>query len=489
MTASVPAVLGIDLGTTEVKAGLLTLDGRLLGLARAGYGLEVGHESGWAEQDPGAWWSAVVGAARQLHRAGDAGSVDIVGIGVDGHGPTFVPVDERGEATRTAITFLDTRSRREGAELEAATGIRGWGLGPLPAALWMERNEPGVAARTRWYLATWEWLAFRLTGAAAAPLVPDQAVPDPMTMAGATGLRTDRRPPTAAIGDVVGGLNETAAGALGLRAGIPVAGGTNDAFASYLGAGLLEPGDAFDPGGAAGGFGVLWHERLEIPGAFVTPAPLAGCFSVGAAMAATGRAVDWFREDVLDGVTTVDGLIEAAAATPPGADGLVFLPYLAGERSPIWDPSATGVLAGLTLTHGRAHIARAILEASALAIRHVAGPMLEAGVRVTAMRVCGGPARSDPWNRIKADVTGFTVLVPRVLETAVLGSAILAAVAVGAHRDLPAAIRAMTSIDHEIEPDPTAVQVYDRLFAAYTALHPAVAPIMRPLHASTPVAR
>jgi xylulokinase len=487
MTRIPQAVLGIDLGTTEVKAGLVTLDGQLLGLARAGYGLQVGREPGWAEQDPGAWWSAVVGAVRQLHRAGEGRSVDIVGIGVDGHGPTFVPVDERGEATRPAITFLDTRSRREAAELEAATGIRGWGLGPLPAALWAERHEPAATARARWYLSTWEWLAFRLTGTAADPLVPDQAVPDPLTVATATGLRIDRRPPMAGIGEVVGGLTETAADALGLRAGIPVAGGTNDAFASYLGAGLLEPGDAFDPGGAAGGFGVLWHRRVEIPGAFVTPAPLAGRFSVGAAMAATGRAVDWFREDVLDGVTTVDGLIEVAAATPPGADGLVFLPYLAGERSPIWDPTATGLLAGLTLAHGRAHIARAILEASALAIRHVATPMLEAGVQVTAMRVCGGPARSDTWNRIKADVTGFRVLVPRVLETAVLGSAILAAVAVGAHGDLPAAIRAMTAVDQEIEPDAATAEVYDRLYGAYTALHPAVAPIMRPLHASPPV--
>ena len=133
---------------------------------------------------------------------------------------------------------------------------------------------------------------------------------------------------------------------------------------------------------------------MSVPGGFVTPAPLAGRFSVGAAMAATGRALDWYRDDVLGGTISTDALLAEAAATPPGADGLVFLPYLAGERSPIWDPEARGVLAGLTLGHGRGHIARAIVEASALAIRHVAAPMLTAGVQVTAMRVCGGPARS-----------------------------------------------------------------------------------------------
>ncbi|MEO5885966.1 MAG: FGGY-family carbohydrate kinase [Candidatus Limnocylindrales bacterium] len=494
------AILGIDLGTTEVKAGLVGLDGRLLGIARAGYGLDVGRGPGWAEQDPGAWWSAVVGAVRAIHRseAGGAGatggpgptggpgatSIDIVAIGVDGHGPTLVPVDQRGEATRPAITFLDTRAAAEAADLEAATGIRGWDLGPLPAALWMERHEPAAAARTRWYLSTWEWLAFRLTGEAVAPLVSDQIVPDPATVAAATGLHVQRRPPVGRLGEITGRLTGAAADALGLQPGIPVAGGTNDAFASYLGAGLLEPGDAFDPGGAAGGFGVYWHEPLVVAGAFVTPAPLAGLFSVGAAMAATGRALDWFRDDVIGGAITTERLIEEAAATAPGADGLVFLPYLAGERSPIWDPGATGVLAGLTLAHGQGHIARAILEASALALRHVSSSMLAAGVTVTAMRACGGPARSETWNQVKADVTGFRVLVPAVLETGVVGSAILGAVGIGVQPDLPTAIRAMTTIDHELEPRPEFAATYDRIYAAYTALYPAVAPVLGPMTAA-----
>ena len=163
-----------------------------------------------------------------------------------------------------------------------------------------------------------------------------------------------------------------------------------------------------DPGGSAGGFGVYWDRPLVVPGSFSTIAPLPGLYSVGGAMAATGRAVDWFRVDVLGGgprrPTT---LIEEAAAIPPGADGVVFLPYLAGERSPLWDPTARGAFVGLTLDHGRGHLTRAILEASAFAIRHVAEPILAAGADVRAMRVCGGPARSETWNQIKADVTGL----------------------------------------------------------------------------------
>ena len=479
MTRREPAVLGIDLGTTEVKAGVLTLDGRLLGLARSGYGLDTSGGDGWAEQDPGAWWSAVVGAVRAL-RASDL--AEIAAIGVDGHGPTLVAVDARGEATRPAITFLDTRAGAEAAGLAAATGVGGWSLGGLPAALWVERHEPAVAAATRWYLSTWEWLAFRLSGVASSPLVPDQAVPD-QDRVSAAGVPADRLPPTSSMGTVVGGLTATAADALGLEPGIPVVGGTVDAFASYLGAGLLEPGDAYDPGGSAGGFGVYWDRPVEVPGSFVTPAPLAGRYSVGAAMAATGRALDWYRDDILGTTITTDALLAEAAATPPGADGLVFLPYLAGERSPIWDPYARGVLAGLTLTHGRGHIARAIVEASALAIRHVAMPMLAAGVRVTAMRVCGGPARSAFWNAVKADVTGFTVLVPEVLETAVLGSAILGAVGTGRYPDLPSAIGAMTRIGSRIEPREDRRPIYDRLYAAYTGLYPATSPVLRALQA------
>ena len=476
MTTPTAAILGIDLGTTEVKVGLVGLDGRLLAMARAGYALDVGPEPGKAEQDPGAWWSAVVVAVGALR---PPETVDVVAIGVDGHGPTLVAVDEQGEAVRPAITFLDTRATAEAAELADATGIRGWALGPLPAALWLERHEPDTAARARWYLTTWEWLAFRLTGVAAAPLVPGQTPPDPDAIQRSTGVRVERRPPPVPVGAVVGTLTVSAAEALGVRHDIPVAGGTNDAFASYLGAGLTEAGDAYDPGGSAGGFGVYWHEPVEVPGAFVTPAPLPGLYSVGAAMAATGRALDWFRDGVTGGSTTTEALLEEAATTPPGADGVVFLPYLAGERSPIWDPTATGAFVGLTLAHGRGHLARAILEASALAIRHVAEPMLAAGVTVTAMRACGGPARSETWNQIKADVTGFSVLVPAVLETAVLGSAILGAVAIGACPDVTSGVRSMTRVERRLEPRPERRATYDRAFEIYKGLYPALRSVLQ----------
>jgi xylulokinase len=477
------AILGIDLGTNEVKAGLVTLDGRLLASARAGYPSSLGHEPGWAEQDPEAWWAAVAETAQELTALDVA---DVVAICADGHGPTLVAVDAAGRPTRPAITWLDTRATGEAGELVGRTGVRGWALGGLPAALWVERNEPVVAAATRWYLTTWDFLVVRLTGAAAASLVANQLVPATSDVE-AAGIPADKLPPTVAAGTVVGALTDAAAAMTGLSAGTPVIGGTVDAFASYLGAGLLEPGDAYDPGGTAGGLGVYWDRPVEVPGAFVTPAPLPGLFSVGAAMAATGRALDWYRTDILGGTVSVERLLKEVADTPPGADGLVFLPYLAGERSPLWDPSARGVLAGLTLAHRRGHVARAIVEASALALRHVAEPMLAAGITIGDLRVCGGPARSDTWNQIKADVTGFGVAVPRVLETAVVGSAILGAVGIGTFHDLRAAIPAMTAIDRHLEPRTELADTYDVAYAAYRALYPATAPILRSLASAEPV--
>jgi xylulokinase len=476
-TSREAAVLSIDLGTSEVKVGLVALDGRLLALARAGYPTDADPASGRAEQDPDAWWTAIGLAAREVTR-GEA--VEVVAIGLDGHGPTLVAVDADGRPTRPAIIWQDTRSRAEQAELAAATGLEGWGLAGLPAALWIERHEPAVADATCWYLATWDFIALRLTGRVGTSLVDGQPFPDSATL-DHVGVPGEKVPGSVPAGSVVGGLEAQAAANLGLRPGIPVVAGIVDAWASFHGAGMTRAGDAMDPGGAAGGFGVYWDQPLHVPGSFSTIAPLPGLYSVGGAMAATGRALDWFRIDVLGGATTTEALLDEAGATPPGADGVLFLPYLAGERSPLWDPTARGAFVGLSLQHGRGHLVRAIVEASALAIRHVADGIVEAGAEVRSMRVCGGPARSELWNQVKADVTGFEVEVPAVLETAVAGSAILAATGIGAWPDLRAAISGMTRVDRRLSPRPEYRALYDRVFDAYRRLHPAIAPIVRDL--------
>jgi xylulokinase len=320
----------------------------------------------------------------------------------------------------------------------------------------------------------------RLTGKAATSLAEGQPFPDAGTL-DRLGVPGEKIAPHVRAGSVVGGLVADAARRLGLRLDIPVVAGMVDAWASFHGAGMTRPGDAMDPGGAAGGFGVYWDRPVHVPGSFSTIAPLPGLYSIGGAMAATGRALDWFRIDVLGGGATTEALLAEAAATPTGSDGVIFLPYLAGERSPLWDPTARGAFVGLSPPHGRRHLVRAIVEASALAIRHVADGILAAGVEVRSMRVCGGPARSEVWNQVKADVTGFEVEVPAVLETAVAGSAILAATGIGAWPDLLTAIRGMTRVQRRISPRAEHRKLYDRTFDAYRRLYPAIAPIVRDL--------
>jgi xylulokinase len=476
------AVLGIDLGTTEVKVGLVTLDGRLLGLARAGYRTETDSETGRAEQDPEAWWGALITAVRFLTANGRA---EILAIALDGHGPSLVAVDDAGRPTRPAIIWQDSRATGEQDELTAVTGLQGWSLAGLPAALWVERNEPAIAAATRWYLATWEFAALRLTGRAATTLAEGQPFPAASVLE-AAGIPASRIPESVVAGTIVGDLTPGAAEQLRLRPGIPVVAGVVDAWASFHGAGMTRAGDAIDVGGAAGGFGVYWHRAIKVAGSYVTIAPLPGLFSIGGAMAATGRAIDWFRTDILGSPESTEALLEEAATTPPGADGVLFLPYLAGERSPIWDPTARGAFVGLTLSHRRAHLARSILEASAFALRHVAEPILAAGIAVREMRVCGGPARSEAWNQIKADITGFPVEVPAILETAVLGAAVLGATGIGAYPNVPTAIHGMTHVSRRLEPRPALRELYDTAYDAYVRLHPAIAPIVRGLTTTDP---
>ena len=478
-----PALLAIDLGTTQAKAGLVGLDGRLIGLARAAYPLATDGATGAVEQDPAEWWAAIRSMTAELLAVAEP--VTIRAMAVDGQGPTLVAAAGDGMPIGRAMTWLDTRAVAEEADLASATGEAGWVLGILPKALWAQRHSGAVAAGTRWYLASWEWVALRLCGVAAETSLPGQVHPD-LAAIGRTGLAVDRIPPRVASATVLGPLLAQPANELGLEPGIPVVAGMADAHASFVGAGLLDPGDAIDTGGTSGGFAVYTDRPVGIPGVYEAAAPIAGRWFLGGAMNATGKAFDWLRDDVLRSSAPTGDLLAEAAAVVPGADGLLFLPYLAGERSPIWDASARGAFVGLTLRHGRAHLVRAVLEAADLALRHVAAPIVAAGIPVRELRVSGGLAREPELNRIKADVTGFTVAVPAIVETALVGSAIAAGVGTGAFADLAEGARAVVRVDDRIEPDPARREVYDRLFATYVDLYPALRPSFRRLAALDP---
>jgi xylulokinase len=487
VTTSDPrAILALDLGTSAAKAGVVALDGRLRGEARAPYPLLLDGEPGRAEQDPDAWWDALLHAAAiALAQATVEGALEPVAICCVGQGPTLVPTGTDGRAVGNAVTWLDRRSGAESAAVAAALGRQGWTVTLLGSVRRLTAASPDVASRATWFLAAWDHVALRLSGVAAAAL---QDPADAVSPADArlAGLDARSAPPGVRAGSVLGGLLAGPAAELGLPPGLPVVAGVNDAIATFLGAGLTVAGQAIDTGGTSGGFGLYVATPVAIPSLWTGAAPLNGLSYVGGAMAGTGKALDWFVADALGGAVPVATLFAEAAPVPAGSEGLVFLPYLAGERWPLHDPSARGAFVGLTLHHGRGHLARAVLEAAAYAVRHVAGPARDAGLPFTELRVTGGTATSRLWNGIKADVLNVEVVVPAVAEASLVGAAILGAAGAGAHVDLRSGIAAMVHVAERITPVPAAVAAYDRAFAVYEELHARLAPANEALAALDP---
>ena len=464
----IPAVIGLDLGTSEVKAALVGLDGTLLELGRASYPTDAGPD-GRAEQDPRDWYAAIASVVRPWWTAPrapgeDPGLIEVLAICCVGQGPTLTPVDAVGEPARPALTWQDRRA-----------GAGGYGL--LPRMAWLAREDPASAAEARWQLASWDAVGLWLSGVAVTTVQAHEVLPSPEALA-AAGVRAASVPAALPFGSRLGSLRTEAAARLGLAPGLPVIAGVNDGTASMLGAGLREPGDAVDTGGTSGGIGIYADRPVSVDRAFLAPAPLPGRWVVGGAMAALGASVDWMRSVLLGDRWTSDEFFRAAARIPAGAEGLVFLPYLAGERAPIFDDEARGVLFGLTLAHGPEHLARAALEGAAFALRHVAEPLVAAGAPIREVRLAGRASADDTWARIKASVLGVPAAVPTVGETAVMGAAILAAVGVGAIGSLEEAVAAMTSVDRRLEPDPADRAAYDAAFETYRDLYPALRPLL-----------
>ena len=471
MTADPRVLVAVDLGTSAVKAGVLSPGGRLRGFARVPYGLLLDGAPGRAEQRPDAWWTALVrGVGIAGAQAAVDGPLEPIAICIVGQGPTLVATGADGHALAPAITWLDRRAGHDTAAAAAAIGRQGWVVGLLGRARLLAALRPEVVESATWLLAAWDHVAFRLTGVAAAAL-QDPAEAITSAEARAAGLDERIAPPPARAGSVIGRLRAGPAAELGLPLDLPVVAGANDAIATFLGAGLTVPGQAIDTGGTSGGFGLYVEGRAAAPPLWTGPAPLPGLFYVGGAMAGTGKALDWLVDDALGGAATLPELLAEASTAPPGAGGLLFLPYLAGERWPLHDPTARGAFVGLTLRHRRAHLVRAVLEAAAFALRHVASPAVAAGLPFTELRVTGGTAASRLWNQVKADVVGVDVAVPRVAEASVAGAAILAAVGAGLVPDERAGIDALVAVAERLAPDPAARRVYDVLAPEYEELH------------------
>lgn len=494
-------ILAHDLGTTGNKVTLFdAATGAPVASAFEAYDTAYPHPA-WAEQDPADWRRAVIeGTRRVLVAAKEERPGAIAAVSFSGMMNGALPVDAAGHPLRSAIIWADQRATAEaglladrcGAErVYRITGNRATPSCTAAKLLWFQRHQPEMYAATRYFLQAKDYAAFLLTGVIATDYsdasntnlfdLETRAWADDMVAA--AGLDSARLPPIYPSATVIGHVTPEAAQLTGLLAGTPVVIGGGDGACATVGAGAVATGDAYTYIGSSAWMAVVAERPLFDPQMRtfnLAHLDSALYFPLGA-MQAAGGALDWF-ERLLRGEATgrlYDDLSAAAAVVPPGADGLLFLPYLMGERSPYWDPGARGAFIGLTMAHGRPALARAVLEGVALNLRLILDTLRSQGLHIPAMRLIGGGARLSLWRQILADVLGLPILLPDLLaEATSLGAAIAGGVGVGLYPDFSVTSR-FVQIHPAEQPDPDARAQYDQIIPLFQKAYRALETITR----------
>jgi xylulokinase len=494
--------LALDVSTTATKAILVDEAGRIAATAASEYSFEVPHP-GWSEQDPALWWTAAVAAIRRaLADAGVDGSA-VAAVGLTGQMHGLVLLDEAGDVLRPAILWNDQRTQRQCDAIRAAIGrdrlIEVTGNDALtgftaPKILWVRDEEPEIYGRIRTILLPKDYVRYRLTGDRAMDVADGSGTilfdlaartwsPE---VVGALGVDPSWLPPVHEGPAVTGVLSTAAAEATGLRAGTPVVAGGGDQSANAVGMGVVEAGQvALSLGTSGVVFVATDRPAVEPEGrlhAFCHAVP-ERWHLMGVMLSAAG-SLQWFRDALAPAASFAD-LVAAAGEVPAGSDGLLFLPYLVGERTPHPDPDARGAFVGLTVRHGLPHLTRAVLEGVAFGLRDSLELVREAAPGpIPAVRASGGGTRSAVWRRILADILGVPVATTETAEGAAYGAAVLATVGAGWHRTVQAAAGAFVRTVSTTDPSADRA-AYDDAYGRYRALYPA----LRPTFAATAEAR
>jgi xylulokinase len=486
-------VLGIDTSTTATKAVLVDEAGSVVGIGSAEYRFDAPQPL-WTEQEPSLWWDGTVGAIRSVLRTTGVAADSIAAIGLTGQMHGLVLLDAADRVLRPAILWNDQRTAHACEEIRDAVGaerlikITGndavTGL-TAPKLVWVRDHEPDVWRRTAHVLLPKDSVRLELTGEhaldkadGAGTLLFDLAARDwsPEVLA---ALRIPREwlPPTHEGPTVTGKVTERAAAATGLRAGTPVVAGGGDQSANGVGVGAVAPGTVALSLGTSGVIfaatdAPLFDERGRVH-AFCHALP--GRWHLMSVMLSAAGSLRWFRDTFAPG-EPFDQLVDTAASMPAGSDGVFFLPYLSGERSPHPDPLARGSFVGLNLAHGRAHLLRAVLEGVAFGLRDGLDLMLAAGMPAPSqVRASGGGIASPLWRQILADVLDTEIATVNTTEGAAYGAALLATEAAGWFPSVEAAVGALVRATPVASPGPDAPR-YQAAHAVYRELYPALRP-------------
>ena len=487
-------VVGIDVSTTATKAVLIDPAGNVVGIGTAEYGVQSPHPL-WIEQDPASWWDGLQTAMQSLFASTGSTGEDIECIGLTGQMHGAVLLDGDGRVLRPAILWNDQRTAMECDEIRASVGperliaITGndaiTGL-TAPKLLWVRRHEPVIWAHVQHVLLPKDYLRLRLTGTyamdkadGAGTLLFDLGARhwSPEVLA-ALGLDPALFPPTHEGPAITGVVTDSAAAATGLKAGTPVVAGGGDQAANAVGVGVVDEGTVALSLGTSGVVFAATRSPIHDPAgrvhAFCHALP--DRWHLMSVMLSAAGSLRWFRDAVAPDVAFGD-LAAGAADVQAAEDGLFFLPYLTGERSPHPDPLARGAFVGLTLQHDRRHLTRAVLEGVAFGLRDGLDLMIAAGTPApTQIRASGGGLASATWRQILADVLDAELAIPSTTEGAAFGAAVLAAVGVGWFPDVPSASSALVRTAPAASPGPRRA-AYGEAHSAYRDLYPALAPI------------
>lgn len=493
-------LLGIDVSTTAVKALLIDERGEVAANASQTHPLHTPHPL-WCEQDPADWWRGVTIAVPQALEQAGVAAEQVAAVGLTGQMHGLVMIDRAGDVLRPAILWNDQRCgeqceqiRREFGRdrLIQTTGNDALAGFTLPKLLWVRNHEPDKINSLARIVLPKDYLRLKMTG--------DFAV-DCADAAGTLMLDLRTRNwsaslldafeiargwlPTVYEGDqITGVINGQAADALGLKAGTPVVAGGGDQAAQAIGAGAVQPGVMTITLGTSGVVFAGAEAPIIEPQArlhsFCHAVP--GRWHLMGVMLCAAGALQWYRDQLNPG-TSFDDLVREAEQAPPGCDGLLFAPYLTGERTPHPDPLARGAFVGLTARHRRAHLTRAVLEGVAFGLRDNYELMRSAGLTLQgAVRLSGGGAVSALWRQIIADVLNRELITLRVNEGAAYGAALLAGVGVGVWPDVDAACRSCISLTESVTPDPDRTSIHQQYYNHYRKVYPTLRTLHHDLH-------
>jgi xylulokinase len=485
--------LGVDVSTTGAKALLIDEKGAVVATATTGLTLSTPKPL-WSEQDPHEWWTGVSQSIRRALAQAKVTGADVAAVGLTGQMHGLVLLDGAQRVLRPAILWNDQRTGAQCDAIRARMGGRGrlvriTGNDALtgftaPKVLWVRDNEPDLYAQARLVLLPKDYVRLRLTGVAAmdkadgsGTLLFDLGARDwSQEVLAALEIPRAWLPSTFEGPEVTGTVNATAAAETGLREGTPVVAGGGDQAAGAVGTGAVTPGVVSLTLGTSGVvFATTDRPLVEPEGrlhAFCHAVP-GKWHLMGVTLSAAG-SLQWHRDTLAPG-ESFEALVAESGAAAPGSEGLVFLPYLSGERTPYPDPLARGAFVGLTLRHRRAHMTRSVLEGVAFSMKDCMGLFEQAGMAAARqVRVAGGGARSPLWRKIVASVLGVELVTVNSTEGAAYGAALIAGVGAGAWRDVSAACDAAIVVTGRDGPDPQWRGVYESLYPRYRALYPAL---------------